>query len=125
MGGKRLVERRKHMRFKVRDGAFAVLRAHARKPRQIVDISKGGLAFRYIAYGERSNGSAELDILSHDNRFCLEKLPVNTISDFEISDKAPLSYTTVRRCGVHFRDLTESQISGLDYFIQNYTVGEA
>lgn len=61
---KELFERRKHKRFHVQDGAFAVLRPHyAELLGQIIDISRGGVSFRYIASEELSNGSFKLDIL--------------------------------------------------------------
>ena len=66
MERKKLVDRRIHKRFKVQDGALALLRANIRKVGQIIDISRGGLAFRYMSNGERLNGSFELNILLAD-----------------------------------------------------------
>lgn len=45
---KELVERRKHKRFQVPFGAFAVLGPHSTKVGRIMDISMGGLTFRHI-----------------------------------------------------------------------------
>jgi len=41
-------------------GAFVVFGSHASELGQIMDTSRGGLAFRYIACSDRSNGSSEL-----------------------------------------------------------------
>ena len=49
---KERVERRKHRRFRVPESAFVTLRTHDVRVAQIIDISRGGLAFRYV--GERS-----------------------------------------------------------------------
>ena len=49
---KELMERRKHKRFQVQDSVFVVLRApwpRSAKVGQIIDMSRHGLAFRYIA----------------------------------------------------------------------------
>ena len=49
---------RKYQRFKAQDGAFALLWPYFSKRGQIIDISLGGLAFRYIASEEESNASS-------------------------------------------------------------------
>jgi hypothetical protein len=121
-----MLERRKHKRFKVQNGAFAVLGAppwpHSTKVGQIIDMSMGGLAFSYIAEQEPSNGSFELGIFLADNSFRLRKIPFETISDLEIK-KGPFNSITMRRSGVQFGELTPNQISQLKYFIRNHTIG--
>ena len=123
-GRKEFIERRNQKRFQAQDGAFAAIRGSASKVGQIIDISRGGLAFRYIANGELSNGAAELDILLANNRFLLEKVPFKTISDFEIDKEIPFTFITMRRLGVQFGDLLDSHTSQLEYFIQNHTIAE-
>ena len=123
----RLHERRKHKRFQAADGALAVLRPswpHGTTMGQIIDISRGGLAVRYIAGEERSNDSSELSIIFADHSFYLPKVPIETISDFEIA-KMPFISMTPRRRGLQFGELTHHQMSELEYFIQNHTTGEA
>jgi hypothetical protein len=121
--GDDLVERRTHTRFRVQRGAFVTPRAVGRKLWQIIDISKGGLAFRYIAQDEEFERSSELDIITRDTVFSLEKVPFTSVSDFETADKPFLGYET-RRHGVQFGTLTHNQKSRLEYFIQNHTIGE-
>jgi len=121
-----MVERRRHKRFKVRDGAFVVLMPPSTKLGQIIDISSGGLAFRYLSMEERSkeersNNLSNLDIFLTDNSFYLEEVPVINVSDFQIAGKFPFSSITTRRQGVQFRELTHNQISRLEYFIRNHT----
>ena len=94
-------------------------------PGQIVDVSRGGLAFQYVAGEEEgSNGSFELVILVANNNFHSDKVPFETISDFEIANEVPFSSITMRRRGVQFGKLTDKQISQLDYFIRNHAIGE-
>ena len=124
---KELMERRKHKRFQVQDSAFVVLRArwpHSTKVGQIIDMSRQGLAFRYIAGEERSNGSFELEILLGDHSFYLNKIPFITIADCEVANEVPFSCIQMRRTGVQFGDLAPNQISQIEYFIRNHTTGE-
>lgn len=124
MKRKEMVDRRIHKRFKVQDGALAVLRANIRKVGQIVDISRGGIAFCYMSNGERLNGLFELDIVLADNGFRLEKILIKAISDFEIDNKMSFSLITMRRLCAQFGKLRHGQISQLEYFILNHTIRE-
>lgn len=115
----KLVERRKHKRFKASDRAFVIHGPYFTNRSQIVDISKGGLAFRYIG-GERLSGSFNLDILFAENSFYLGKIPVKTVSDKK-ADQGPFDSISMRRHGVQFGELTSHQMSQLGYFISNHT----
>lgn len=116
------IDRRGHKRFPVRDGAFAVLRPQLNKLGQIVDISLGGLAFRYVFTGTHSNGSFEMDIFLAGNGFYLERVPIRTVSDFKMTKKIPMSSIPVRRCSVQFGELTPFQITQINHFLHNYTL---
>ena len=63
---KEFAERWKHEQFKVRNGAIAIIKfsniiATAQKYTQILNISRGGLAFRTIERKGESNNPAKLD----------------------------------------------------------------
>ena len=124
MNKKEIDERRKHNRYRARDFAFAVFKAHVSKLGQIIDISKSGLAFQYIASKEWSNGTFEIDMFLADNGFYLYNLTVKTVSDFEVASESSLSSITMRRRGTQFENPTHDQMSQLEYFIQHHTVGE-
>jgi hypothetical protein len=124
---KKLPERRKYKRFQAADGALAVLRPswpHSATIGQIIDISRGGLAIRYIAGEERSNDSSKLSIVFADHSFYLPKVPTKTISDLEIA-RMPFISMTPRRRSLQFDGLTRHQVSELEYFIQNHTTDKA
>jgi len=121
--GKDETERRKHKRYRVHDGAFAVLGPHSTKIGQIIDVSMGGVAFGYIAGKEPPDTSFELGILFAEDSFHLTKIPFKTISDQEAKE-VPFSTLTMRRCGLQYGKLTPSQISQLQHFIRNCTTGE-
>ena len=124
---KETAERRKHKRFKVQAGAFAVLRPqwpYSTKLGQVIDMSMGGLAFRYIDTEGETSGPCELDIFTADSNFYLHEIPFKNISDFEMDNVPSLASIRMRRCGLQFGELTQSQIFDLEYFIQNHATGE-
>lgn len=118
-------ERRKDRRFSPRTGAFIVLRPDYTKLGQIIDVSAGGLAFRYMAGERLTIRSAEMDIFIGNNGFHLARIPFETVSDFETGHDIPFSSITMRRSSVKFGKLTDSQLAELKHFIQNYTTEEA
>jgi hypothetical protein len=118
-----LSEQRKDKRFQVPRDAFAALGPDYIKVGQIINISMGGLAFRYLGNEEPSNAS-ELDIFLAGRAFYLYKLPFEIVWDLVTNEK-PFSSISMKVCGLQFGELTQSQISELQYFIQDYAVGEA
>ncbi len=123
--GKEPVDGRQHNRFKVRDGGFAALSHGFTVLGQIIDISRGGLSFRYVASEARTNGSAELSILMTDGSFCFEKVPFKTVWDSAMPREFSLGAITLRHCGVQFGDLSHGQRVDLEHFIQSYTTADA
>jgi hypothetical protein len=116
-------ERRKNRRFQAQEGAFVSLGTHGPKYWQILDISMGGLSFRYMPESEDLNRARRLDILTHDTLFSLEEIPFTSVSDFEMNDDSQPNYS-LRRHGVQFGELTPAKIFRLDYFIRNHTRGD-
>lgn len=120
MEAKEITEKRQHKRFQVKEGAFVIPMAQSRRLWQIMDISKGGLSFHYVANGEKPEGSCYMDIVFSSDAYCLEKLPFNAVSDVETCHKTPISSLPIRRCSVQFGELTHGQSTQLDYFIHNH-----
>ena len=118
---KQIVERRRHKRFKAQMGASVVLRAHSIELGQIIDVSRDGLAFRYVSSQQPSSGSFELVILSSEADFYLDEIPFKIVSDFETNDD-PFSFSITRRCSVQFGKLRRKQETQLEYFIKNHTI---
>jgi hypothetical protein len=120
------VERRQHKRIQIEGRADAILFGPAStKGVQIVDISKSGLAFRYVNGQGPSNGLFEIDILWDHIDFNLIKLTVRTISDYHIPNGFLLGVIPVRRCSAQFVELTKSQKSQLDRYVEKQSTGEA
>ena len=119
-------EQRIHKRFRVRENSYVTLGGPVSKLGQIIDISRGGLSFRYIDIGERPNSSLEVMLsIKKNNGFQLEHIPFRTVYDLGASKEFPFSSTRIRRRGGRFVSLSQDQISDLDHLIQNYTTGEA
>ena len=120
-----LVDKRRHKRFLAPEGTYAALKSDSVIMGQIINIGKGGLAFRYVANGMQINGTFHVDIFLKGNCFYLKKVPFKPVTDFYFEDYVPFSTIKVKQCGGQFGKLAKSQMSRLDYFIQNYTFKEA
>ena len=116
MSSERSADRRKHKRHRAQASAFVDIRIGRIKVGKIVDISRGGLAFRYVADRERLKEEFDLDMYSRVNDFRVEYVPVNTIWDR--GSPPELSFTTRTRLrGVQFGKLTQTQFSELERFL--------
>ena len=122
---KGFIERRKHNRFKAKEGVFAVVTSGDNKVGQIKNISKGGLAFQYVASEKKLAGLLIMDIFRSSKDFYMKDVTVKTTSDCYVDSKIPFSTIILKQCGGKFADLADNQVSQLDRFIQNYTIGEA
>jgi hypothetical protein len=118
---KEIVERREHKRFKVQNRVYVTLKDNYYKLGQLINISKGGIAFLYIANEEQVNGLFKADLFSETNAIYLKDMPFKTISDFSHDNEPPLIHGEIRRCGGQFDKLTQSQKIQLDYFINSHT----
>ncbi len=112
-----LGERRKYKRFRLQVSAFALVNRPFSQMGEIIDISRGGLSFRYAPDKEIPKGSLALDILCVDDGFRLGRVPAKTVAELNISKE-------VRRLGVQFGRLTNKQSSQLKSFIQTHAAGE-
>ena len=140
-----MIERRKHKRYQVKNGTFALLRSTSIEFSKIKDMSMGqiafavikskpvkmgqisnmsmnGLAFDYIESQGKSIDVFKLDILLAQNSFYLGKLLFKPVFDYVITSEIPLNTFTIRRCGVEFGELTSRQKSGLEYFLNHHTL---
>ena len=118
-------DKRGDNRFRIQEYAYAVLRPSSKKVGQIVDISRGGLSFRYPDTGEEHIESFELDIFLVGDDFYLDKIPFRTVSERDMDIELPDQSLTMKQCGVKFDALTIEQIERLDLLIQKYAKGKA
>ena len=131
--------RRNHMRYKVKDGAFAVLFQDSSKLGQIIDISMAGFSFRYSDsqyidndrdgkaffyhdHRRRLEDLTAFDIFLVDSGIYLDRIPCKIISNFEIDQQESSNSISMKRCCIQFDELVPEQISDLAYFIKNCTL---
>lgn len=120
-----IVERRKHVRFKVRDGVFTVPKPRVQSSRlgNVIDVSMGGLAFQYFLIKNMSvNDFTELDVYISGDGLFLENLPINLVSDIEMKHGETQFMTISKRFGVQFKGLDQAQKEKLHHFIDHHTL---
>jgi len=55
----------------------------------------------------------------------MERIPFRTVSVAEVNNNIPLSVTRLLRYSLEFKNLTPDQKAEIDFFIKNYTYGNA
>ena len=122
VGRKRTIERRKNKRYKAVEGAYAAISPNSKKIGQIINISMGGLCFKYINTENDSeepvNRNQESIFLSSMGYY-VGDLPFQTIADYEITDTPSFSSMKVRKRHVKFTDLSFKQLFDLDNYLKN------
>lgn len=118
-------ERRQHPRFLVEKDFWAMLLPGENTViGNVIDISRGGLAFTYYGVEELSKMNFELTIINSGSYYCFDKIPVKVVSDFEAEELFGFNYSQKRRCGLVFKKLNDKQNIMLENFILNYTTFE-
>lgn len=117
----KMIERRNHKRFEVREGAIVVHEGHCG---QILDISLGGLACQCIGHKNFSENSSAFDIFCANDlcKFKLKDVPIQMITNY-INQLSPWNTALLRRCGVMFGELTADQKTHLENFIHQLSLG--
>ncbi len=120
----KLIEQRKHKRFRAKDWIFALFQSNFRLG-QILNIGLGGFSFFYAAAPNEEEyfdkGGLSIDIFDTMDGNRLEKVQCKIIYEFEEDCPRRPEKTRIRRCGAQFICLTHLQLSQLIYVIQNYT----
>jgi len=122
VGRKRTVERRKNKRYKAVEGAYAAISPNSHKLGQIIDISMGGLSFKYIdTSGEtkRQDSLNEEAIFLSSMGYYVGDLPFKIVADYEVTNAPSFSSMKVRKRHLKFTDLTFKQLFDLDYYLRN------
>ncbi len=122
VGRKRTVERRKHKRYKAVEGAYAAISPNSHKLGQVIDLSMGGLSFKYIDTTSDDSDfeqPPEETIFLSSMGYYVGDLPFKTISDYEITNAPSFSSMKIRKRHVQFTDLSFKQLFDLDYYLRN------
>jgi c-di-GMP-binding flagellar brake protein YcgR len=120
-----VTDSRKYDRYRVKDHIYVNLRAESgEEVGQLVDISKGGLSLQFLATDEKPKTYTDLGILASMD-LAMERIPFRTVSVAEVNNHIPLSVTRLLRYSLEFKNLTPAQKAKIDFFIKNYTYGNA
>lgn len=114
------MERRKHERFQMDGGIFALFLSSTTKFGRIKEVSLSGLTIRHFDGEEWETITSESDILLNGSNICVNKVPVKIILDHEITTEGHFKPLSERQCIVQFGKLSDLHISQLEYFIENY-----
>jgi len=120
------IDLRKHLRHHAREGSVAAL--GNTKLGIIIDICKGGLAFRYIDFDLKdkktvAKQSLAISIVRDVDRFYLCNVPCKIILDHYSLPGYFLSSLKMNKCSVQFGEMTSEKVLQLQYFIDNFTIG--
>jgi hypothetical protein len=89
-----------------------------------VNISKGGLAVRYLEQTNWLGNADAIDILVN-NSFLMSNIPIKTVSDFKVENSVSFSIISERQCCLQFGPLSPEQELLLDEFTLRYTAGNS
>jgi len=121
-GRKRVVERRKNKRYKAVEGAYAAISPNSNKLGQIIDISMGGLAFKYIDTNSDDTQNRHLEqetLFLSSMGYYVGDLTFKTIADYEITNVPSFSSIKVRKRHIQYTNLSFKQLFDLDNYFRN------
>ena len=119
-------DRRKHQRIPIKTGVFAVIGPKSNQKCIVLDISLGGLSFRYYEGAEKlvrevgDDRLGKIEITAVGKDFQLSNIPFKSIYDHELESEIPFDSLRIRKRGVVFENLTSQQKSKLEGFISNH-----
>lgn len=115
-------EKRRHRRYPMPDGIIVNLKPHTEILGQLLDLGRGGLAFRYIdMWADLPETDCELVILQPRPRIYLEGIRFRTVSDVAVPSPFSFSSLSIRRRGVAFETLSDRQHRQLERLIRIHT----
>ena len=121
-------ERREKVRLRPKDLTFVAVRPKFAKLGRLLDISRRGLCFQYMAESmaeadqEGTTISLEIDIFIKNNEYYLPSLLCKMIYDAKMKDGMIFPFgLEYRRCGLQFRKPERKQIYQLELFLKNQT----
>jgi hypothetical protein len=123
MSIKRTVERRKNKRYKAIEGAYVAISPNSQKLGQIIDISMGGVCFKYIDTsndGQNDGTQQEDSIFLSTVGYYSGNLPIKIVGDYAVTNATSFSSMKVKKMHIQFTDFSVKQLFDLDYFLRNF-----
>ena len=107
---------RSYQRFKAMDRALVLVDLGPESlPFHIMDISEGGLSFRYLGKKLKRSDIKKIS-LYHDYKLIVDDIPIKAISDYRLLD----NIVPIRRGSILFKDLDPEKLSKLETFIREF-----
>jgi hypothetical protein len=124
---KKQIDRRKYKRFRVIDDTFVLLGSSNHQKCLIINISLGGLSFRYYAGTTEikefsPTDTGKLDIIRATENLRIRQIPFETVYDIEFENEISMHSFRTRKRGVRFTRLTRQHRSQLEQFIKEHTI---
>jgi hypothetical protein len=118
------IERRKYYRHTLRNNEVFILDPHAKKVAMLKDVSMGGMQLRYLPDAFTNDQCALIDIVSGEkNKILISGLSCNMVYDFaDLMENGSFSGMDVRRCGVRFNRLTDTQKDRLGQIMEGLPI---
>ena len=117
-------ERRQHKRYQVPNLVVALPKRSSAQIAKIINISKGGMAVRYLDQSDWLGSASKIDVVANSN-FFMSSIPIRAVSDFKIDNDISFSIIRERQCCLQFGELSPEQRDKLDEFIVQYTADQA
>jgi len=111
-------ESRRCRRFPVKDGVIALDSVYG----EIIDVSFGGLSFRYTAYDDMTTEPAEFGIIFGGEELFFDNLPLTNVCDIVMDEENTGGAGEIRRRGMAFGDLVPEQVVTLARFIRQFSL---
>jgi len=118
------MDRRMYKRFKVQDASFAFIENGVKILCKLKNIGRGGVSLITVANARRIPEFFDMDIFVSGRVFYLKDLPAKKISEVALNHTSFVNAFSKSQIGIEFGELTDSQISGLEDFIQDYATIE-
>lgn len=111
---KKYTEKRKYTRYRLKDRVLARIQPDPTQTYHLIDISMGGMTFRYLGDGRRyQENILSGDLVFEDKNVTLKDFTFEIKSDLLVKD----SFIPMRRCGVQFKNVSPEQHDQLEKFI--------
>ncbi len=117
-------ERRKYERYNVPQLAIAVPKRQTSQVARIINISKGGMAVRYLDQNDWLGNANAVDILVNSN-FFMTNIPIENVCDFKVENEVSFSIISERQCCLQFGILSSEQELLINDFILTYSAGNS
>lgn len=105
-------EKRSSRRYRSKERALIAVGKGKDNIYNVLDVSYGGMGFRYLGKECRHSTIDRIDILFNDG-FLLQDVEVQLVRD------VPMTNNTIpfRKCGLQFKNLSKNQLELLEWFI--------